>query len=230
MREIERTLAAARSPELRESMRAALSPLSDALPAAFPPFVMDAYVALQIESDRGCVVLGGALLDELLKGLLVATMIEGSSTVKGLFEPGGALGENMARTKCAYALGLIGPIELRDFETVAQIRNKCAHVLEASTFDWNVVAKLVGNLRTGFEMQQVASVAKKLGAVTPVKIAPETVEQIGTLTDTGRRRFIASVSFLAGRLLRRAQDLRHASARDDSDLETFFRILSPAKK
>jgi DNA-binding MltR family transcriptional regulator len=84
------------------------------------------------ESDRGCILIGGAMLDELMRAMLQAYFIEEKKVVARLLDGGDApLGTFSSRIALCRALGLI-PEELHhDLEIVRKIRNDAAH------FEWS---------------------------------------------------------------------------------------------
>jgi hypothetical protein len=78
------------------------------------------------ESDRGCALVAGALLDERLAALLMAVFRE-PATASTLLEINGPLGSFATRTKLAHCLGLVSPDEFHDLGLVCKIRNEAAH-------------------------------------------------------------------------------------------------------
>jgi DNA-binding MltR family transcriptional regulator len=201
--EIERLLAQARSPKLREELLGSFKELGSLFPAeAFPPGVLEVQVELFLETDRGCVLVGAAFLDDLLAKLLRAAMRGGSETVAALLKPGKTLGDFMDRARTAYAFGLIGNIEYSELDIIAQIRNKCAHLTTAHSFEWSGVADLTSRLRC------------------PILIQIE---------ETPRRRFVASASIIGGCLIRRISETKHAPDRDESGLAKIVRPKATAK-
>lgn len=90
------------------------------------------------ESDRGCVILGAAMLDELLEELLTSFCRQApqdvKSSVKPLFRGFAPLSTFSARIQVAYALGILPNHVRDDLEIIRRIRNDCAHDWEQLDF------------------------------------------------------------------------------------------------
>jgi DNA-binding MltR family transcriptional regulator len=103
---------------------------------------------LEQESDRGAALVGLAFLDELLKRLFEAKMLDGSIAKKLLRYPG-ALSTAAARADVAHALGWIGAKTYRDLMTLKKIRNGFAHAHEPVKFTDAAVEALCAKLELG---------------------------------------------------------------------------------
>lgn len=103
---------------------------------------------LEQESDRGAALVGLAFLDELLKRLFEAKMLDGTIAKKLLNYPG-ALSTAAARTDVAYALGWIGAKTHRDLVTLRRIRNGFAHAHGPVKFGDAAVESLCVRLELG---------------------------------------------------------------------------------
>jgi len=165
---------------------------------ALPDELLIALGELALETDRGCILVGAALLDSLVDQLLRAAMLKKSSNVEALLKPGGALGDFMARVTAAYAFGLLTKAERADLELIAQLRNIRAHQVEAILFD--AVAD-----------QKVRS----------LKHVPASLS-----TRPMRSRYIAAVTLMAGTLLRRTRAATHACTPPDEDIQALSAPLS----
>ncbi len=112
------------------------------------------------ESDRGLILVGGALLEDSIEALLSSYFaFERSSfpwiltttkvledTVSSLFSfNGGPLGTFVGKLNLAYAMGLLEEYEFRNLERFSKVRNKFAHRIEASTLKSPVVIDLIKN-------------------------------------------------------------------------------------
>lgn len=91
------------------------------------------------ETDRGAVVIGGVLLDNLLMEMLKAfytysTYINGEGVEKE-YKHSGFAGTFSARTSLAFALGMISERDKKDIDRVRELRNKFAHNLDYASFD-----------------------------------------------------------------------------------------------
>lgn len=89
---------------------------------------------LHKESDRGKVLISTGYMEEQLKDILLAFMIEGA-TANDLLTSGNApLGTFSARIAACYALGLVSEDEHHDLTLVRRIRNDFAHDIH-TTFE-----------------------------------------------------------------------------------------------
>ncbi len=94
---------------------------------------------LRSESPRGWVLISCGLIEEQLKQLLLAYMIEGRAAndfVDGMNAP---LGTFSSRITAAYLLGLVDDDEYHDLNLLRKIRNDFAHVMETTFQTSNVV-------------------------------------------------------------------------------------------
>jgi len=105
---------------------------------------------LAFESDRGCVLVAAAYLDESLFELFHATFSQDSVCQKKAVDPMftglGPLSTFSAKIKLAYALELIDADIFSSLETIRKIRNEFAHTFSELTFDTPSVADRVKNL------------------------------------------------------------------------------------
>lgn len=80
------------------------------------------------ESDRGCILVVGAWLDELLGALLDAKLVPHKATLNDLFGgPNAPLGSFSARINMAHGLGLIAEDEWNSLHKIRGLRNIAAH-------------------------------------------------------------------------------------------------------
>ncbi|MCJ9700177.1 MltR family transcriptional regulator [Bradyrhizobium sp. SHOUNA76] len=87
------------------------------------------------ESPRGKVLISTGFMEQVLKEILCAFLIEGK-VAEELLEGGSApLGTFSARAKLAFTLGLISETEFQDLELIRKIRNEFAHNVKASFED-----------------------------------------------------------------------------------------------
>ncbi|GFE84669.1 hypothetical protein GCM10011487_66690 [Steroidobacter agaridevorans] len=91
---------------------------------------------LHAETDRGAVLVAAAILDELLREILLEFLVD-CDTSKQLLSSergGGKLSEYFARTNVAYALGLVSKSEMKNLLALGVLRNQFAHRWEIATF------------------------------------------------------------------------------------------------
>jgi len=91
---------------------------------------------LGVESDRGCVLITVAILDDLFYAFALEKFAHGTTSVLGhLFEPPlGYLSGFMAKTDLLFALGVLTKDMHRDIVKINQLRNSCAHSVEPFQF------------------------------------------------------------------------------------------------
>jgi DNA-binding MltR family transcriptional regulator len=99
---------------------------------------------LSEESDRGAVLIGVAVAEDLL-GRIILSYFRDSDEGQRLLHSSGALGAFSAKIKLAQALGLVDRNEAKALEIIAKIRNRFAHILAVSFTDQSV-RDLCGNL------------------------------------------------------------------------------------
>jgi hypothetical protein len=100
------------------------------------------------ESDRGCGIVGGAFLDDLLGELLEVYLVENTDASSDLLSSeniSAPLGSFGARLVAAYAIGLLPVGNWQALRKVKKIRNRFAHDLSLS-FNEPCIAKLCTEL------------------------------------------------------------------------------------
>ncbi|TGT91726.1 MULTISPECIES: transcriptional regulator [unclassified Mesorhizobium] len=98
------------------------------------------------ESPRGAVMVACSYLDEQLRGIIDAYLVEDSDKAVLLDGFNAPLGTFSARIKAAHCLSLISDVERDDFDTLRKIRNEFAHSHRVSFEDRRVV-DLCNNLQ-----------------------------------------------------------------------------------
>jgi len=83
---------------------------------------------LREETDKGCALVAGAALDEVLGGLLTAYFVNDKEICNALLHnPNAPLSTFSARIRLSRAVGLISQDLYRDIDTVRYVRNQAAH-------------------------------------------------------------------------------------------------------
>lgn len=91
---------------------------------------------LQEESDRGCVIVSAAMLDDVLSQLLKRRLAPSLEKKDELLEDGVApFSAFSARIDLAYRVGLIRASTRATFHLLRKIRNDFAHISDPKTFD-----------------------------------------------------------------------------------------------
>lgn len=109
--------------------------------AEFLPF-LDTHNA---ESPRGAVLVACSFIDEQLRAIISAFLVDESEKDVLLSGFNAPLGTFSARIKAAHCLGLISDHERNDCDTLRKIRNEFAHSHKVS-FDDQKVRDLCGNI------------------------------------------------------------------------------------
>ncbi|APW38967.1 hypothetical protein RD110_18610 [Rhodoferax koreense] len=129
--------------ELRAKILAGLSEREAALTSE----LLDFKESLAGESDRAAVVRAGQFLDDRLKLLIAASMVDEKKPVNEFLEYKGPAGEFSARIKLAYFFGLI-PVNARnELRALKEIRNRFAHTASSMTFEDDKVKSFCGQLK-----------------------------------------------------------------------------------
>jgi len=85
------------------------------------------------ESDRAAAILAASFLDNTLRQVLLAYMVD-DPRIKDLFEGDRPLATFSSRISLAFGLGLLPPDRRKDLSLVRKIRNHFAHSEEATSF------------------------------------------------------------------------------------------------
>ena len=92
------------------------------------------------ESDRGCILVVAALVENVLEDYIKAKLILGQKKDDELFDGGNApLGNLSAKIDMAFRLGLIQAHEKYQLHLLRKIRNDCAHDAGNQTFSTDSV-------------------------------------------------------------------------------------------
>jgi DNA-binding MltR family transcriptional regulator len=83
--------------------------------------------SLSEETDRGCVLMAAAFLDDRLRVLIQSFLIQDAKVQKQVFDMNGALGAFSSRIDFAFLLGLIPQAAHGDLHLLRKIRNEFAH-------------------------------------------------------------------------------------------------------
>ncbi len=88
---------------------------------------------INVGSDRACVIVGAALLEDVLRALLAEYFTHKADSNK-LFDHSGALGTFSAKIELSFHLGLISDYEYKLLNKIRDIRNRFAHRTCISSF------------------------------------------------------------------------------------------------
>ena len=98
------------------------------------------------ENDRGAALVAAAMLDQRLKEIIAAFMVQSKASDELLSGFNAPLGTFAARTSAAYALGLIQDAEFREINVIRKIRNEFSHDWKQIPFENGIVANLCAQL------------------------------------------------------------------------------------
>lgn len=147
------------------------------------------------ESDRGCVLIAAAFLDEALELLLRSRMATTAPVVKASIDPLftgiGPLKSFWAKTELCRSLKLLAHWEHADLSRIRNLRNLFAHSYEKADFD---------------DPRVVAIVSKLFGGLPKTKYRPKAN---ASPMKEARQRFSLAAAWLAGTLHNRAGMAKH---------------------
>ena len=118
---------------------------------------LDFAQTLYQESDRGAILVGLAGIDERLVAVLHARFLQDEHVIKKAVQPlmnGGLapLGTVSARSRLAYALGLVDRQVFDAIDRIRKLRNKLAHGSISMTLDEEVVKPILESLHLHQQM------------------------------------------------------------------------------
>jgi DNA-binding MltR family transcriptional regulator len=148
------------------------------------------FVSVREESDRGCVLVAAAFLDEALEAILRSHMSQETHVVRDivgrLFRPDGPLGTFSAKISLCRALQLIDQQDYEDLDRIRGLRNHFAHSHNTAAF----AEQHVKDLAAGFSIFGDIHWVDKDG---------------GDGVLPARKRFVFAASWLAGSLHNRVK-------------------------
>lgn len=104
---------------------------------------------LKEESDRGCVIVSAAMLDDILSQLLKRRLAPSLEKKDELLDDGSAAFSTFsARINLAYRVGLIRSNVRATLHLLRRIRNDFAHISDPTTFDSSSVKSRVHEIFT----------------------------------------------------------------------------------
>jgi DNA-binding MltR family transcriptional regulator len=113
--------------------------------------------SLTPETDRGCAITSAAFVDEEIKRLLIARLVDEPDLVDGAFGRNGPLSSFSARIDFAFLLGMLSKSGWRDLHLLRRIRNEFAHFPDPLSFnDESIRSRCFEFTYTGRETQASA--------------------------------------------------------------------------
>lgn len=159
--------------------------------------------ALVKESDRGCVLVGAAMMDYMLGQVLRHNFFSDDKgprkkVVNSLFEVNGPFSSFWSKIQFVYALGIIRKDHYHDLEIIRKVRNVVAHNFDVVSFDDKKITSKTETLKSADEaVKNIAPLeSKKNKAKTKTKKISGNISK----SQLERTRFSLSVSHIGGRL------------------------------
>ncbi|AYQ26819.1 MULTISPECIES: hypothetical protein [unclassified Polaromonas] len=108
--------------------------------------IFDFRRSISSESDRGAVLMAAAFLDDKLKYLLSAKLVDDKKLARRAFDFNGPLGTFSSRIDFAYLIGVLPKNVHSDLHTIRGIRNKFAHNAASLTLEDQEITELCNRL------------------------------------------------------------------------------------
>lgn len=116
--------------------------------------IIDLKKGLSSETDRGCVLMIVAYLDELLNEFISALFVNDVKVQKEFLRPDGPVGTFSSRINLCYLLGQISAMERRELHLLRRIRNEFAHSATSKDFSDEVILQRIKELKcTGLDVK-----------------------------------------------------------------------------
>nr|WP_318716672.1 MltR family transcriptional regulator [uncultured Treponema sp.] len=153
---------------------------------------------LQDESDRGILLIGVSIFDDMLHKLLFEYMNINKNRkkeIEKLFEWPGPLSNYASKVKLAYCLGLIPKEMYMDLESIRDIRNKFAHQLVKMNFGEEKIYKIITNLNGGKKSNEEK---RRTNISTSNNKTISTLLTDEQKKENGKKMFIMTICYWAG--------------------------------
>jgi DNA-binding MltR family transcriptional regulator len=109
--------------------------------------IFDLKISLDAETDRGCSLMIGAYLDELLKIFLSSLFVADANASVSFLRADGPLGTFSSRIELCYLLGQISEVVRRELHLMRKIRNEFAHTVQLINFSQPAVLARIRELK-----------------------------------------------------------------------------------
>lgn len=107
------------------------------------------------ESDRACVILSAAMIEEELESIIKKKLVPCDKTTDNLFDNAtSALSTFSSKIDMAYRLGVISKNLCRDIHVIRKIRNQFAHDIYQCNFKNPKIIDMVGQLESNTKIVQ----------------------------------------------------------------------------
>lgn len=135
--------------ELQEASKKMLDDLSAQLPGKAGDGIreiMEFRTSISQETDRGAVLMSAAFLDDRLKQLIEARLVEDKKICSQAFDFNGPLGTFSSRINFSYLIGILPKNARADLHTIRAVRNQFAHYAAPLRYEDEKVASLCEKL------------------------------------------------------------------------------------
>jgi len=160
------------------------------------------------ESDRGCLLVGAAILESRLEDIF-AKVFNGNyvtkTVQKSLFDSNGALATFSSKITVAYSFGLISKTLYEDLHAIRKMRNEAAHSSQEIDFVGSGLTERIESLHYAKKyigrIQRFSYSNKVNGAKSddPVRVGPKVIE--ATLRTKGFVKYAKSLFALTVKCL-----------------------------
>jgi DNA-binding MltR family transcriptional regulator len=123
---------------------------------------------LEGESDRGVVIVAGAMIDAVLGDIIKATLVEVPPKQDDLLADYRPLSGAGAKAAMVFRLGLISESFYKALKELFSVRNRFAHDANPETDIYETNSKVINRLIVHFKDHEQLSVANHLGLIEEV--------------------------------------------------------------
>lgn len=159
------------------------------------------------ESDRGCVLVAAAIIDECLEVLLRSRLLQDDpKLINSLFSGQGPLSSFWSKIQFARALNVIPSWVHEDLERIRSLRNLFAHRYDSADFDDNEVVSITSKLQgANYTVEAIKAYETTKQSVSNStsdadNAAHKLKDKLQPPSKKERIRFIFSVSFICAEL------------------------------
>lgn len=161
---------------------------------------LEAFDALQKDSDRGAAIIAASFVEELLEEKIKHLMRDDAEAKKELteiFRSSGPLGSFSAKIQFGFLMRLYGTKAYKELVIIKDVRNKFAHTVNHLNFKTQAICDKVKNLKLVEGYIQPKMTLPKLKGTPFIHYPPDHLSELAKLDDP-RTRFMETCGiFLA---------------------------------
>jgi DNA-binding MltR family transcriptional regulator len=117
---------------------------------------------LTAATDRGTMIVGGSMLDEILALYIQSRLVDNPKVINDLIRESGPIGTFSARINLAYGMGLLTEDQFADLHTIREMRNAAAHSSIPIGFDVDSIRDKAMCLRLFLRIPPISPLPGKL--------------------------------------------------------------------